>query len=124
MERLWSPAGATSGNHRQFGWPPKPRKQAKSVAMVCDWLPRASNGKEGVDGSSPSEGSAKSLLIAAFSVGSTCTSSSMRSDGAGYGAGYGAFSSETASGKRHNWPSSARIVLRRPSAVGRSPQEL
>ena len=36
----------------------------------------------------------------------------------GYGAGYGAFSSETASGKRQNWPS--RIVLRRPSAVGPS----
>jgi hypothetical protein len=37
----------------------------------------------------------------------------------GYGALYGAFSSETASGKRQNWPSSARIVLRRPSAVVR-----
>jgi hypothetical protein len=34
----------------------------------------------------------------------------------GYGAVYGAFSSETASGERQNWPRSARIVLRRPSA--------
>jgi hypothetical protein len=56
MERLWSPAGATSSKHRQIGRPPKPRKQAKSVAVGCDWLPRASNGKEGVGGSSPSEG--------------------------------------------------------------------
>jgi hypothetical protein len=32
-------------------------EQAKSVAVGCDWWPRASNGKEGVDGSSPSEGS-------------------------------------------------------------------
>jgi hypothetical protein len=29
-------------------------EQAKSVAVGCDWLPR--DGKEGVDGSSPSEG--------------------------------------------------------------------
>jgi ornithine carbamoyltransferase len=34
MERLWSPAGATSGKHRQIGRPPKPRKQAKSVAAL------------------------------------------------------------------------------------------
>jgi hypothetical protein len=60
MERLWSPAGATSGKHRQISRPSKPRDQAKSVAVGCDWLPRVSNGKEGVDGSSPSEGSAKS----------------------------------------------------------------
>jgi hypothetical protein len=47
MERLWSPAGATSGKHRQISRPAKPRDQAKSVAVGCDWLPRASNGKEG-----------------------------------------------------------------------------
>ena len=56
MERLWSPAGATSGKHRQIAPAAKPLKQAKSVAVGCNWLPRASNGKEGVDGSSPSEG--------------------------------------------------------------------
>jgi hypothetical protein len=66
MERLWSPAGATSGNQRQIGRPPKPRKQAKSVAVGGDWLPRASNGKEGVDGSSPSEGFTKSLQMSDF----------------------------------------------------------
>jgi hypothetical protein len=63
MERLWSPAGASSGKHRQIGRPPKPPKQAKSVAVGCDWLPRASNGKEGVDGSSPSEGSVHRHLL-------------------------------------------------------------
>jgi hypothetical protein len=47
MERLWSPASATSGKHRQFGRPPK-------------------HGKEGVDGSSPSEGFEKFLLISSF----------------------------------------------------------
>jgi hypothetical protein len=36
------------------------------------------HGKEGVDGSSPSEGSAKAVQIAAFLFRSTCTSSSMR----------------------------------------------
>src|SRR5436190_5555717 len=34
-------------------------KQAKSVAIGCHQLPREVHGKEGVDGSSPSEGSAK-----------------------------------------------------------------
>jgi hypothetical protein len=53
---LWSPAGATSGKHRQIGRPAEPRDQAKSVAVGCNWLPQASNGKEGVSGSSPEEG--------------------------------------------------------------------
>jgi hypothetical protein len=56
MEHLWSPAGATSGNQRQMGCPRKLRKQAKSVAVGCHRLPGPQNGKEGVDGSSPSEG--------------------------------------------------------------------
>src|SRR5918996_5287850 len=42
-------------------------KHAKTVAMDCDQLPRPQNGKEGVDGSSPSEGflkhPAKTLLL-------------------------------------------------------------
>jgi hypothetical protein len=33
-----------------------PRKQAKSVAPGCHQLPANFHGKEGVDGSSPSEG--------------------------------------------------------------------
>ena len=35
----------------------KRRKRAKTDAVGCDWLPREVHGKEGVDGSSPSEGS-------------------------------------------------------------------
>jgi hypothetical protein len=78
MERLWSPAGATSGKHRQIGRPPKPLKQAKSIAVGCDWLPRASNGKEGVSGSSPEEGSAKGPEIGPFRIRLSCTRSSVQ----------------------------------------------
>jgi hypothetical protein len=39
--------------------PRKRQKQATTVAVGCDWLPRAPNGKDGVDGSSPSEGFTK-----------------------------------------------------------------
>ena len=56
MERLWSLAGATSGNRWQIGRPRKRRNQAKTVATGCDQLPWDLDGKEGVDGSSPSEG--------------------------------------------------------------------
>ena len=40
----------------QIGRPSKPEKQAKSVAVACHWLPPTFHGKEGGDGSSPSEG--------------------------------------------------------------------
>jgi hypothetical protein len=47
----------------------KPQKQAKTVAVGCDRLPPNRDGKEGVDGSSPSEGSLqKPLLISGFRV--------------------------------------------------------
>ena len=59
MERLWSLAGAISGNRWQMVGPRKRRKQAKTVATGCDQLPIGSHGKEGVGGSSPPEGSAK-----------------------------------------------------------------
>src|SRR6266508_4911599 len=59
MEPLWSPVVATRGNQPQIGRPSKPQKQAKSVATGCHRLPQEIHGKEGVDGSSPSEGSAK-----------------------------------------------------------------
>jgi hypothetical protein len=38
----------------------------------CDPLPPKRHGKEGVDGSSPSEGSAKAPETGAFLLGSTC----------------------------------------------------
>ena len=62
MEPLWSPVVATGGNQWQIRSEPKPQKQAKSVALGCDGLPIAAHGKEGVDGSSPSEGFSVLLL--------------------------------------------------------------
>src|SRR6266516_2387462 len=59
MEPLWSPVVATSGKRWQMPGPGKPQKQAKSVAIGCHRLRSTFHGKEGVDGSSPSEGSAK-----------------------------------------------------------------
>jgi hypothetical protein len=56
MEPLWSPVVANGGNPSQIGRPRKPRKQAETVAVGCDQLPIEAHGKEGVDGSSPSEG--------------------------------------------------------------------
>ena len=67
MERLWSPAVATGGNRCQIEQPRKRLKQAKTVADGCDQLPGPQNGKEGVDGSSPSEG-LKYLQIDSFVV--------------------------------------------------------
>src|SRR5439155_10003644 len=60
MEPLWSPVVANGGNRRQIEESRKPQKQAKIVAAGCDPLPETFHGKEGVDGSSPSEGSCKS----------------------------------------------------------------
>jgi hypothetical protein len=56
MEHSWSRAVATSGNRWQTGRPRERLEQAKTVAMGCDRLPIGAHGKEGVDGSSPSEG--------------------------------------------------------------------
>jgi hypothetical protein len=56
MEPLWSPVVATRGDQWQIAQPQKPRKQAKTIAVGCDQLPQEFHGKEGVDGSSPSEG--------------------------------------------------------------------
>jgi hypothetical protein len=58
---------------RKSGSARKPQTQAKTVAMGCDQLPRAAHGKEGVDGSSPSEGSAKAPQNGGFCVDRTCT---------------------------------------------------
>jgi hypothetical protein len=72
------PSRRDQWQQRQIGGPPKPQEQAKSVAVGCDWLPRPSNGEEGVDGSSPSEGFAKAPQIGAFCFERTCTISSVR----------------------------------------------
>jgi hypothetical protein len=47
---------ATGSNQWQIASAQNPPKQAKTVAVGCDQLPEAFHGKEGVDGSSPSEG--------------------------------------------------------------------
>jgi hypothetical protein len=59
MEHLWSRAGATGGKRWQMGWPRERLEQAQTVATGCDQLRPGLDGKEGVDGSSPSEGSAE-----------------------------------------------------------------
>src|SRR5881394_2664683 len=73
MEPLWSPVVATRGNRWQTGRAGRRRKQAETVAVSCDRLPEAAHGKEGVDGSSPSEGSAKAPHVGAFSFRPTCS---------------------------------------------------
>jgi hypothetical protein len=50
----------------------------ETVAVGCDRLPIGSHGKEGVDGSSPSEGSAKAPEIGAFSFRRTCSTLNVR----------------------------------------------
>ena len=67
MRSLWSPVGANGGNRRQIEESRKPEKQAKTVAVGCDPLPKTFHGKEGVDGSSPSEGSHESPANARLS---------------------------------------------------------
>ena len=68
-----------SGRNRwQTGRPRKRLNEAKSVAVGCDRLPSEVHGKEGVDGSSPSEGSARHLQIGRFPFSPTCRSSSVR----------------------------------------------
>jgi hypothetical protein len=49
MEPLWSPVVATCGNQRQIGSAPEPQEQAKTVAVLCDWLPKGAHGKGRVD---------------------------------------------------------------------------
>jgi hypothetical protein len=66
MEPSWSSAVATHGNRWQMGRPQARLKQAKTVATGCDQLPIGADGKEGVDGSSPSEGSRKGQQMAFF----------------------------------------------------------
>jgi hypothetical protein len=65
MELLRSPVDATGGNRSQTPRRPTRRKQAKTLAVGCHWLREEAHGKEGVDGSSPSEG-LKYLQISYF----------------------------------------------------------
>jgi hypothetical protein len=78
MEPLWSPVAATGGNGWQMPPAQKPRKQAKTVAVACVQSPIEAHGKEGVDGSSPSEGSTKAPHVGAFLFSSTCSKANVR----------------------------------------------
>src|SRR5579862_2622045 len=66
MEHLWSQAGATGGNQWQMGQPRKSLKQADPQPVATHGNGFGAHGKEGVDGSSPSEGFRKFLLISSF----------------------------------------------------------
>jgi hypothetical protein len=61
MERLWSQAGATGGNRSQIGPSQKRSKYADRQPVPAHCNRFGAHGKEGVDGSSPSEGFTKSL---------------------------------------------------------------
>src|SRR6266545_37551 len=63
---LWSPVVATGGERLQMARAGTGQKQAKTVAVGCNQLSPGPHGKEGVDGSSPSEGSAKAPHMALF----------------------------------------------------------
>src|SRR5437870_8645423 len=78
MEPSWSPVVATDGKQWQTGSVQKRGKQAITVALGCDQLLKGAHDKEGVDGSSPSEGSAKAPHVGAFSFRTTCSLSCVR----------------------------------------------
>ena len=50
------PVVANRGNQSQIGRRLNWQKQAETVAVGCDRLPKSFDGKEGVSGSSPEEG--------------------------------------------------------------------
>src|SRR5919204_1743538 len=59
MERLWKNEGATRRKRFDRFKPRNRLDKPNLVATGCHRLPPKSHGKEGVDGSSPSEGSGK-----------------------------------------------------------------
>jgi hypothetical protein len=73
MEHLWSPAGATGRNRWQMGCARKPLKQVDPQLVATHGNRFGAHGKEGVDGSSPSEGSAKAPHVGAFAFRTTCS---------------------------------------------------
>src|ERR1043166_5623697 len=87
MEHLWSPVVETADNQSQIAKAHKRPNQAQTVAVGCARLPATFHGKEGVDGSSASEGSAKSPQIGFFLSDRLAQSP----PGIRYGADYGAF---------------------------------
>src|SRR5258708_29457727 len=78
MEHLWSRAGATGGNRSQIEGPRKRLKQADRQPVATSGNGSGAHGKEGVNGSSPLEGSAKAPHVGAFAFRTTCSSSRVR----------------------------------------------
>jgi hypothetical protein len=66
MEQVWNREVATSGKHSAANRPESGLNYGETVAPGCHQLRFGSHGKEGVDGSSPSEGSAKAALTGLF----------------------------------------------------------
>jgi hypothetical protein len=78
MERLWKNEGAM-GRKRFDRFEPRNRLNKPNLfATGCYRLPEKFHGKEGVDGSSPSEGSAEVPHVGAFPFRSTCSRSIVR----------------------------------------------
>jgi hypothetical protein len=73
------PPGDSRTSSKRATKPQRSRENKAGSAIIRPAAePFSLHGKEGVDGSSPSEGSAKAPQIAPFSVGDLCRSSSMR----------------------------------------------
>jgi hypothetical protein len=87
MDQLWNNGVATHGNRARTARPGKPLEQAKSFAIRCLRLQFGQHGKEGVDGSSPSEGFCK---VAARRPIPHSERLALRRTCGGYGAVYGA----------------------------------
>jgi hypothetical protein len=72
MEPLWSRGVANGGKASALRRPRKRLQQAKTFATGCHRLRPGQHGKEGVNGSSPLEGSQKAPEIRGFSLGLLC----------------------------------------------------
>jgi hypothetical protein len=86
MESLWSPGLATSGNQPQTKSPANRENKRNPLRPATTGCVRPFHGKEGVDGSSPSEGSAKAPQPGLFLSDRLVD----RADCPRYGAVYGA----------------------------------
>src|SRR5881392_4183669 len=78
METLWKNEGAMERKRFDRFEPRNRLNKPNLFATGCHRLPPKSHGKEGVDGSSPSEGSAKAPHSGASSFGCNCTIHSVR----------------------------------------------
>jgi hypothetical protein len=87
MEQLWNRGGATGRKRSARQTPINGLNERETVATGCHRLPFGSHGKEGVDGSSPSEGSAKTPHVGASRSDPVARSPACIR----YGAVYGAF---------------------------------